>query len=99
MKSVVFECQVPVEKSLELQKLDYEKVTRQNVMTQYLASGGDLKSETYIEYHKELIDCTSKSDLMKLEIYEEFVPEESKDNQDYMWELNYATGKLTVYKK
>lgn len=96
MKKVLYESTVPVEISRKLRNLDYEKVTRQNVTSSFINSGGDMNTLAFQEYHRKLIEVTSEADLLRQKIYEEYVPEEYQGRGDCTWELDYSSGALKV---
>lgn len=77
----------------ELESLQYEVQARKNIIG-YMIELGQVKTETFEEYHNEYLKFFKAYELKKGEVELKYVKPNKKDAKN--WTLDFGSGELTI---
>ena len=81
----------------ELEKLHYEVGTRKDIISIMVNNNMDLTSETFKQYHNDLIYFQKLYDAKKNELTDIYIyPLREQGYECGDWELDFNSGELTV---
>jgi hypothetical protein len=100
---IKLEINIPQEMINYLQKLNYEIVTREEIITKLLEMHQDdiddslFTSKPVIKYSEELSRVKAEYELAKIEVEKLYVPDMLYGKHEYKWEIDFVTNVMTVY--
>lgn len=77
----------------ELENLQYEVQARKNIIG-YMIEMGQMKTDTFQEYHNEYLKFFKAYELKKKEIELKYVKPAKKNVKS--WNLDFGSGELTI---
>ena len=85
-----------------MQRLNYEVGARNQVVTTLLenhasdANDAVLFSKAFQTYQTQLSELTAEFELAKTRISNKYVPDEYREQNSAIWELDFSTGEMVI---
>lgn len=86
---------IPTEVSEYIERLHYEKQTRDYVVHRILTSEKKYNEELFNDYNKQLVCINAEYEIAKSELSKLFIPKELKNHQ-ISWVLNFSDHVLEI---